>query len=324
MCAIIASTAGSRCVSRPCWRPWSWGVYVLRGFIASFLFLVLLENQNMVPHLVHVTIVGILSAQPLRYTLDATIAAGSTRVNLFYAIASAGVISVLASCILLWQVSVHWRSARRKKACLAVLLAASLATMILLTARIAVVEIPTISPVMAAYFRVPTPLQLSGAAILTLSLAAAVARRWSEPPSAVTAPGRLAWRRDEERYYHERLLVLLPLGGITFAECVVWVREAYVLCGQYYGRRDWSTVGVFLENSAACLSLVLTLRTAEIVFCRWSKRSVATTTCPPRVIPSLFVLIWLSLLAVIVCSAPILGSWHFARFLRSGYFPKQW
>ena len=157
--------------------PWSWAVYVFRGLTAGILFLVLLEEQFCIPCLIHLIIVEVQSAQPLRYSMDVTIAASRTRVTQFYDVATAGAISVLVSCVLLWQVSVYWRRAGWPRACLGFLLAVSLAVMSLLTARIVVVEIPTISPVMADNIRVPAPLQLAAAAVLTVLLATAVARR---------------------------------------------------------------------------------------------------------------------------------------------------
>ena len=59
--SMIAAILGSRGFPRAAWRPpWSWGVHVLRGFIASLLLLVILEERQLYPYLVHLTIVGIL------------------------------------------------------------------------------------------------------------------------------------------------------------------------------------------------------------------------------------------------------------------------
>jgi hypothetical protein len=321
LCSMIAAVAGSRPIARSHWRrPWSWCLDVFGGFTAGLLFLMLSADHIIVPSLVHVSIAGILSAQPLRYASEFVAAGSSTRVCLFYDIASAGVVALLVSCILLWQLSRHWRSARWRRICLGGLLAASFVTMILLTARIALVEIPTISPIMAACIRVPTPLHLTGAIVLMVLLASAVARRWSEPSPA--ALGRAAWRRDEERYYHERLILLLPLGGIVLAQSILCKQAAYLWCRKYYS--DWCAVGVFFEGPVACLSLALVMLTVQTAFRGWSKRSAVLATFQPRLTPALFLLTWLVLLIIIVCSAPILGSWCFAAFLRSGCYPSSW
>jgi hypothetical protein len=320
LCSTIAAVAGSRPIARSHWRrPWSWCLYVFGGFTAGLLFLMQLADLLTVHVLVHSSIAGILSSQPLRYTSEFVAAGSSTRVCLFYDIASAGVVALLVSCILLWQLSRHWRSARWRRICLGGLLAASFVTMILLTARIALVEIPTISPVMAACIRVPTPLHLTGAIVLMVLLVSAVARRWSEPSPA--ALGRAAWRRDEARYYHERLILLLPLGGIALAHSTVRIQAAYLEFRNFFGFSDWRMVGTCIEGPVACLSLALVMLTAQTAFRGWSKRSAVLATVQPRLTPALFLLTWLVLLIIIVCSAPILGSWCFAAFLRSGCYP---
>ena len=302
--SLIAAIAGSRGLGRRKWRrPWSYAVAVFRGLAASALFLMVLEDRLIVPYLVHVTVVAVQLAQPLRYSMEVTIAASRTRVNQFHDIASAGAISVLVSCILLWRLSAWWRSPGRRTLLLGVLLAASLTAMLLLTARIAVVEIPAISPLMAAYICVPLPPQLAAAAVLTVLLAAAVARRWSEPPPAGVAPGIAAWLRDERRYYHERRVLLLPLGGVALAQCVPCAHASYLACRGYYGASDWRTVGIFFDNPTASLSLVLVLVTVQVAFSRRSKPSDSVATERPRLTPGLFLIVWTSLLLIIVCSA---------------------
>ena len=314
--SIAAAVSGSLGLARRTWRrPWSWAIYIFRGFVAGYFLLVLLEDLQGVPYLVHITIVGILSAQPLQFESDVVMAASRTRTDQCYGITTAGAISLLVSCILLWQLSVRWRASGWQRMCVGAMLAASLTVMGLLTARIVVVEIPTISPIMTANIRVPTSLQLGAAILLVMLLATAIARRWSEPPLAETAAGRMAWRRDERRYYHERCALLLFLGSIALAKCIALGQDVYPWLS------GWSDILYFFYLPEASLSLVLVLLAVQVVVSRWRKRSDAIAAEQPRLTPTLFVTLWFAILAIIVCSAPILSAWRFAAFLRSGYYP---
>jgi hypothetical protein len=222
LCSIMAAIIGSRGLAQPGMRrPWSWGVYVFRGFVAAFLFLTIMQGRLDIVCIIHIVVVGVLYALscPCGHAPDVAMkmveAASQPRVTVFYHIATAGAVLVLVNCILTWQFSARWRTAARPKICLGLLLAAGLAAMFLLTARIVVVEIPTMSPVMVAATPLPPPISSLGAVVLAAGLAAAVACRWSASPSHGAADARLAWRHDPSRYYHERLLVLLPLGGVA-------------------------------------------------------------------------------------------------------------
>jgi len=147
-------------------------------------------------------------------------------------------------------------------------------------------------------------------------LATAIARRWSEPPLAETAARRVAWRRDERRYYHERSAPLLFLGSIALAKCIALGQDIYPWVS------EWSNIHLyFFSLPEASLSLVLVLLAVQVVISRWRKRSDVSAMEQPRLTPALFLTLWFALLAIIVCSAPILGAWRFASFLRSGYYP---
>ena len=237
LCSMIAAVAGPRPAARSPWRrPWSWCLDVFGGFTAGLLFLMLSADLIIVPLLVHLSIAGILSAQPAPVHVRVRRCRQDRAGFLFYDIASAGIVALLASCILLWQLSRHWRR-RWGRICLGGLLAASFATMIVLTARIALVEIPTISPLMAACIRVPTPLQLTGAIVLIVFLASAC-----RPPLVGAVARRPQTRRrgaDKERYCHERLILLLPLGGIALAHEILRIQAACLEFRNFFGFSDW-------------------------------------------------------------------------------------
>jgi hypothetical protein len=316
LASLIAAIAGSCGFGRHEWRrPWSWGVYVFRGFAASALMLLMLENLLMVACLVHITIVGILLAQPLKFESDVVFAAGRVRVAQFYNIASTGVASVFVTGILLWQLSTCWRLARWRRVCVGTLFAASLIAMVLLTTRIIAVEIPTTSPIMTANINMPAVPQLAAAVILVAGLAAAIARRWSEPPGAGLSDA--VWRRDEWGYYHERRPLVFLLGGIAMAKFVTLQRELFSVGG--WRMLDWRDNFYLMSSPVPALSLVLVLVASQVVFSRWMKRSDTAAAEQPRLTPALFLTVWLVLVVMIVCIAPILGAWHFASVLRAGY-----
>lgn len=325
LCSIIAVIIGSRNIVCPAWRrPWSWAVYVFRGFVAGLLFLMILEDRQILPYLVHVTIVGMLSAMqsPCGYVPDIatemTQAASRTRVTLYYDIATAGVLSLLVNGVLAWHLSVRWRSGGWQKACLAVLLATGLTVMLLLTAEIVFVEIPTMSPVMVANTPALPTLSWIAAALLAMGLAVAIAGRWATSPPSTIAPTRAAWRRNPWRYYHERPILLLPLGALSLAQ---FGALGYMLCTQKYSWvRNWHDALYWVTSPILFLPLILSLLTVQAAFRGISEtHSNAIATEQPRLTPGLFLSVWFASLAIVVCSAPIIGAWHFASFLRSGY-----
>ena len=195
--------------------------------------------------------------------------------------------------------------------------------MVLFTTRIALVEIPTISPIMAAHIPVPSLPQAAAAFVLAAASATVVARRWSEPLAAGDVSGKAVWRRDTSRYCHESRLLVLALGVIALAECI---DAGYTLWSQsgYLRSNRLEAVECLLSFPTISLSLALGLLAVQVVFLRRSKRSGAVAIEQPRLTPGIFLLVWLSFFLIIACAAPILGSWHFAAFLRSGYTPGPW
>jgi hypothetical protein len=333
LCAIITAISCSRdCIGPELRRPWSWIVAIFRGVVAGYLFLLCVEGLLLVSLLVHITIVGILSAQPLRWERDVIFYASSTRINLFYAITTAGVVSLAASCILLWQLSVWWRSFGRRLVCLG-LLFVSLAATFLLLARIATVEIPTISPVLSKFFCLPTWLQWIAVVALVLGLAAAVARRWATPQSPVIAPSRATWRRNSLRYYHERRLLIVPLGVVALLSVLgaykavveMWISNPIrnELWGMW-GKGVKAVLALVCEIACwpeICLSLAMVLIAVRVMLDVRSRRSEIAATAQPHMQPRLFLTLWLGLAAIIVCSAPLIAAWNFACYLHAGQFP---
>jgi hypothetical protein len=315
LCLLIVAIGYSRSRIRRSWRPpWSWTICIFRGVAIGVLFLVVLEERQVVAYLVHITIVGVLSAQPLLLEPDVVVAASRSRIMLFYEITSAGVVSLLASSILLWQISVWWRTGGARRLCLAAVLVASLAAMILITARIAVVEIPAISPLMAANISMPAPIQFAAAMLLAVGLATAIARRWAEPLPDDAIPRKATWRRDERRYYHERLPLILLLSGAAWLECVV--------LGCMLLRRwpsSWEEIACLFASPVETLSLALFLLAVQVALFGLRKRSDSLAITQPRITPALFAVVWLAALAIMACAAPVLSAWHFACFLKAGY-----
>ncbi len=303
---LIVAIASSPRFAKKGRRPWSRAVDVLGVIAGGVIFVLLLVDRLVIPWLVHITINGIQNAWPLKFSADTMAAYSPARISRFFDITTMGVVSVLASCGLLRLLSLWWRRGGPMRTCLGLLLVASLIATILLAGRIALVEVPGVTPVLAATIFMPTPHQLVAAAVLVLALVSAVAHRWSEPPSAESAAGGVSWRRDEERYHHERRLLLLLLGGILLTNCVVMGIELFRMFAFWF----------LIESPVACLSLALAILAMQGVFLGWSKRSATIVPPLPRLSPALFLVIWSSLLTIVVCSAPILGAWGFALWLK--------
>ena len=109
--SLIAAISGSVRVPARNMRRWqALAVYVFRGFVACYFLLVLLQDRLLVPCLVHITVAGIQSAQPLRFAADAVVAGSRARTMQFYHLTSIGAAFVPVCCILLWQLAVRWRA----------------------------------------------------------------------------------------------------------------------------------------------------------------------------------------------------------------------
>ena len=209
--AMIIAISSLPCLAKRAERNWwSWAAELMVGIAACILGVIILKDHLVIPFLVHLTIVGIEMAQPLQFSSEALAAYDTKRLAWFFDVTTAGVVSVLVSCVLLRLFSLCWWRGVLWRACLGVLLAASLTTTIVLSERIALVEVPDITPALAADIPMPKLHQMVAAAVLTLLLVSAAARRWSEPPRIGSDAGNWTWRRDE-RYYHERRIRLLPL-----------------------------------------------------------------------------------------------------------------
>ncbi len=162
-----------------------------------------------------------------------------------------------------------------------VLLAASLATLYGFTAWICLVEVPSISPIMAAYIFRPSPLCLAAGVVLTVMLTAAVARRWSEPPRGEFAPEIGNWRRDPRRYYHERRGLVLRLGFVALATYLVLqyavnMHFQALFSSWRFSVSQWVSVLCSLYFPTSFLSLVLVLLAVQVAsFRRPASRDAA-------------------------------------------------
>ena len=141
------------------------------------------------------------------------------------------------------------------------------------TARICFVEIPSISPIMAANIPLPSPLRLAAGVALMVMLTAAVARRWSEPPLGEVTRGIGDWRRDPRRCYHERRGLVLLLGGAALANYIVWWCAANMGFWQWWWSwfidvSQWVSVFCSLSLPTSFLSLVLVLLAVQVAFFR--------------------------------------------------------
>jgi hypothetical protein len=188
--------------------------------------------------------------------------------------------------------------------------------MIALAGRIALVEVPEISPILADYIAVPRPYRLAFAVALVLLLVTTAARRWSEPLPTGSAAGSGSWRRDESRYYHERRFVAALLGVSVFATYFCGVLGP---CGMLFvwGFMQWSLAGL-VTIPDGFLSLALMFLAVQSFLSKRPNDTVAASRAPPRLAPGLFLVNWFALLAIVVFAAPILGVWGFAFWFNRG------
>jgi hypothetical protein len=190
-----------------------------------------------------------------------------------------------------------------------------LAVAIAIAGRIGLVEIPRISPIMAAQITVPNFGLLAIAAVLVLLLVTAAARRWSEPPPAVSPAASISWRRDEHRYYHERRLVIALVAVVTFLPVLAGLADSWRMMS-IWPTGTWECIqgelACLVEFPEACLSLVLVFLALQSVFSRRPQSPEVAAGDPPGLAPGLFLVNWFALLAIVVFAAPILGTWGFA------------
>jgi hypothetical protein len=313
--ALIVATASSpRLAPRPARRPWSWVGDILRFTLAAILAAAVVRERLLVVNLVHVTIAVIGMAQP-RDLCEGFASSNPRDFAHLFAVATAGIVAVLVSCGLLWLLARCWWRGRAQRVSIAVLLVASLAVMIAIAGRIGLVELPRISPLMAAQITMPKFGLLVLAAMLVLLLVTAAARRWSEPLPSDSAVASIPWRRDERRYYHERRLVIVLLAAVAFLPVLATLSDTWHLLDGWpisiWGRIR-EELAALVEFPEACLSLVLVFLAIQSVSSRRPQIPEAAANDPPGLAPGLFLVNWFALLAIVVFAAPILGTWGFA------------
>jgi hypothetical protein len=315
--SLIVAVASSPMLMRPGpRRPWSWVVALFGGAAGFVLFTLLLHDRLCITFLVHVTIAGIMAAAPLWCAEDAVTTYSHQRAVQFFDVTTAGVLAILASCALLWLFALRWREGGRRRAGLGILLAASLAVMLALTLRIALVEVPGVTPILAANINVPTAWRLVPSVLLVLLLTTVVAARWSKLSAFGPATTAATWRRDDGCYYHERLIIPLFLGGAGLAMGITDVCGIAAAMSFFSNPPGWLAVGYVMMMPSGSLWVAMLLLAVQAVLSAWRNRREPFVAEPLRLSPGLFLLLWVALLAVIVCSAPIFAAWGLALWLR--------
>jgi hypothetical protein len=314
--AIVLAVASSpRFARRSGPQPWPWVLDLFRCVAAVLLALVVATDHTLITVLVHITIAGIGMAQPPRLGGGFASPSPAELAHLF-AVATAGVVSVLVACGLLRLLCLYWWRGRGQRVGLGILLAAGLAAMIAIAVRIGSVEIPRISPILASQIALPGLGMSALAAPLVLLVVTAVARRLSEPsPAAFAGNISVAWRRVEGRYYHERRLVIVLLAAATFLPMVPALMDIWG--AGFWESTRWRLTAV-LTMPEACLPLAIVMLATASVSSRGSEDPVAASIAPSRLAPGLFLASWLAVLVIIVFAAPILATWGFAYWFNGG------
>jgi hypothetical protein len=310
---IIAIGSSPRLARRAERRPLSWAIELLGCAAAVVLCAIIVMDELLITVLVHITIVGIQSAWPPSVSADVIARSDPVDTAWLFRVTTAGVVSILWNCGLVRLLSLAWWQGGRRRLYVGAALAASVASMVFLAGRIALVEIPYIAPILAANIPMPQPQQLAFGALLAILLVTTAARRWAEPSPTSRAAAGGSWHRDEGRYYHEwRLLVLLVVGVATALHIVL-------LLGSWGGWREmrWYLAGL-LTNPVGTLSLALWILALQGVFSRAPKRANNASIDRPRLAPGLFLLVWSALLVIVIFGVPILAAWGFALCFRLG------
>jgi hypothetical protein len=134
-------------------------------------------------------------------------------------------------------------------------------------------------------------------------------KNWDSPPAATAG----TWRRNEGRYYHERKLAILLLGGIAVAFYLVLLRDT----AWAWTEMKWCLAG-FLLHPIGTLSLAVLILAFESLLSRRPKPSDDALIDRPQMAPGLFLWNWLALAVIVVCAVPIIGAWGFALWFRLG------
>ncbi|MEN6557464.1 MAG: hypothetical protein ABFC54_04715 [Thermoguttaceae bacterium] len=310
--AILVAIGSNPCLIQTTERRrWAWLGELLVGALACVLLAVLLRDRLLIPALVHITIAGIEMAQPLQFSSESLAACDTGRILHFFDVTTAGAASVLVSLLLVRFLAWRWPRGLGWRIVAAAALVASLVMTGMFSRKIALVEVPDMTPALAS--RIPTPNlhEIMAAAALALLLVGAVGRRWSTPRDAA-ASKCIDWRRCEYRYYHERRLFLWPTAAIALwilicEGATIWrIMNGFDSCGWLIALR-YSAAGM-IGDPVTCLCLALGILAVQCAL----SRNVAAQTEPPPLSPALFLLVGASLLAILVFGIPILGAWGFA------------
>ena len=291
-------------------------VYWIAGGLAwlglAILLAVIVRNNMTVPALVHMTIAGIGNAQRFPYPSDAFAVSSPARLAELSAVAATGVLFAIFSIAFLWLLSHAWRRGRLVRALAFVALAGSLTVAALLTGRIVGHEIPAISPLMAANIKWPTTDQTALFAILASLLIGAVAFRLSAKPTTGEATIR-PWRRDEERYYHERPLPVILLGVLLSYQLIPLVRDIFSsswLCPTFWDKVA-VVAGLILEYPLGTMMLIPIVLAVQMVL--YGRRTPDNATAREAgVDPRLFAFSFLVLAMILVCAGPMLAAFGFS------------
>lgn len=293
-------------------RPVYWIAWSLACLGLVILLAVIVRNNMTVPALVHMTIAGIGNAQRFPYSSDAFAVSSPVRLADFSAVAATGVLFAIFSLASLWLLSHVWRRGRLVRALAFVALAGSLTVAALLVGRIVGHEIPAISPLMAANIKWPTTDQMALFAILASLLIGVMAFRLSAKSSAGEATIR-PWRRNEERYYHERPLPVILLGVLLFYQLIPLVRDSFFFSWLYttFWDKLAAIADAVLEYPLGTMMLIPIVLAVQMLLYGRRKPDNATAR-EVGVDPRLFAFSFLVLAMILVCAGPMLAAFGFS------------
>jgi hypothetical protein len=318
---IVAVASAPQLASRPGHHRWSWPTRWLGWITAGVFCVIVLKDHLIVPAIVHMTLAEIELSWPLQVHFENLAASSNPRdiAGLLH-IATAGVVAVLFSCVLLRLLSLRWRRGGWQRFCLGALTMAGLAASGAAAARIALADVPRITPMLAASISLPRPHQIVGGVVLVAVLVTAAAYRWSKSALEPCAVGGVTRRRAEDRYYHERRFTAVLLACVVGLNLMLFLIPL-ALSGPFsanvyaeIGARVHEIVSI-LATGEGCLSFAVIVLAIQSVYYGRSNSPAAAVPDQPRLSIGLFSLLWFALLIIVLSAVPILAAWGFALCL---------
>jgi hypothetical protein len=282
---------------------WSPLIDVLAGVAAVAWCLLLWSGMGMIHFFVHVAAQEIDNVASSRFAEEGLNVYSNAHWQRFFWYALVAAICVLLAVGITRQLARQWREGMWRRWRWAILL---LPTVTVPTAFVIWLETYGLRATSPRFAEVQSlgPLHrwYVGIALLIVFVTAAT-YRFTEVPQAPCEEGEWLWRKQPERYYHERPAVLL------FLICTAMVHPALALT--QLSEYAWYAFADLFFDLLLALALISLSRT----FSMWFRPIDLASLGPPRLALGQFCAVWLALFATAVVGIPTLAALCFAIWL---------